>query len=130
MSKKKKRERKAKRSVAGATRKRREDDSRKSSSFLSLPEGMEQFKIKAASEAIKIDIIPYDVGKDNPKADKGSLYWERTFYIHRGIGPNQEWVICPARTSGKACPICEYASKLQKDPEADPAVIKALNPSR
>lgn len=129
MSKKKQREKRKKRSVAAATRKRREDDSR-SSSFLNLPEGMKQFKFKAASPAARVDIIPYDVGKGNPKADEDSLYWERTFYIHRNIGPNQEWVVCPARTINKPCPICEYRGKLSQDPDAEEEVIKALNPSR
>ena len=126
----KRRKNKKRRSVGASTRKRREEAAHGDGpSFLEMPEGMTAFVLKS-TKTTRVDIIPYDVGKGNPKADKGELYWERTFWIHRNIGPNQDWVICPARTLKKPCPICEFISKLQKDPEADEATIKALRPSK
>ncbi|HUU89548.1 MAG TPA: hypothetical protein VMX17_17580, partial [Candidatus Glassbacteria bacterium] len=127
MSKRKKRK---KLSVGESTKKRREAAGQGfGPSFLKLPDGVDTFSLKAA-KITRIGIIPYEVGKGNPKADKGMGYWERTFFVHRGIGPNQDWVICPARTAQKPCPICEFTAKLAKDPEADEDAIKALRPSK
>jgi len=93
----KRQKRKKRKSVAGATRKRREAAAQGDGpSFLALPEDIGFFALKSTKTA-RVDIIPYDVGKGNPRADKGVLYWERTFYIHRNVGPNNAWVICPAR---------------------------------
>ena len=127
----KRRKRKAKRgSVAGATRKRREAAAQGDGpSFLALPEGVGFFALKSTKTA-RVDIIPYVVGKGNPRADKGVDYWERTFYIHRNVGPNNDWVICPARTAKKKCPVCEFVNKLREDEDENETLIKALNTSR
>ncbi len=75
----------------------------------------------------RIDILPYVVnGDSNPFADDGELHFERTFFVHRGIGPNQESFVCPAKTLGKKCPICEYLAELRRDPEGDADLIKDL----
>lgn len=81
-------------------------------SYLKVPKGMSIFQPKVG--IMLVDILPYEVGKGNPMAEEGSLYWERTFFVHRGIGPNQEMVICPARTLNQPCPICEYRSRLSR----------------
>ncbi len=127
----KRRKRKAKRgSVAGATRKRREAAAQGDGpSFLALPEGVGFFALKSTKTA-RVDIIPYIVGKGNPRADKGVDYWERTFYIHRNVGPNNDWVVCPARTAKKKCPICEFVNTLREDEDGNETLIKALNTSR
>ncbi len=127
----KRRKRKAKRgSVAGATRKRREAAAQGDGpSFLTLPEGVGFFALKSTKTA-RVDIIPYVVGKGNPRADKGVDYWERTFYIHRNVGPNNDWVVCPARTTKKKCPICEFVNTLREDEDGNETLIKALNTSR
>ena len=128
--KKKKKGKRKRRSVVDSTRKRRENAGKGfGASFLELPEGMEMFSLKSTKTA-KVDIIPYEVGKGNPQADKGELYWERTFFVHRGIGPNEDWLICPARTKKKPCPICEFIAKLSKDPDAEEDEIKKLRPSK
>jgi hypothetical protein len=128
MSKRKK-ERRQKRSVAGATARRREHAEKGYSEMFALPKGTEMYNVE--STGIKrIDIIPYVVGKGNPNADEGDLYWERTFFAHRNVGVNNEMVVCPARTAKKKCPICEYQAKLQRDPEADEETVKALSPSK
>ena len=127
MSKRKKK--KERRSVAGATQKRRERAEKDYSDMFNLPEGMKMFNIDGKG-IVDIDVIPYTVGEGNPAADEGDFYWERTFYIHRNIGVNEDWVICPARTAKKKCPICEYISTLQNDPDADEDTIKALQPSK
>ncbi len=127
----KRRKRKAKRgSVAGATRKRREAAAQGDGpSFLALPEGVGFFALKSTKTA-RVDIIPYVVGKGNPRADKDVDYWERTFYIHRNVGPNNDWVICPARTAKKPCPVCEFVNKLREDEDGNETLITALKTSR
>ena len=76
----------------------------------------------------RIDILPYVVGEGNPFADPGELHYERTFYIHRDVGVNNDSYVCPARTMKEPCPICQYMTKLMRDIDADPKQIKALSP--
>jgi hypothetical protein len=90
-------------------------------------DGVEFFKLE--KEGIRrIDVIPYVTGKGNPFKEEGKLHFERTFFAHRGIGPNQNWYVCPAKTAEKRCPICEYRGKLASDPDSDEDEIKALAP--
>ena len=77
----------------------------------------------------RLEIIPYEVkGDDNPYADKGDLHFERTYFTHRDVGPNGDTYVCPAKTAGKKCPICEHRAKLVKDPDADEDIIKEMGP--
>jgi hypothetical protein len=81
----------------------------------------------------RIDILPYTVkgsGKAgrNPFADDGTLHYERTYFVHRNIGADQDMYVCPAKTLKKRCPICDYRAKLEKDPKADEDLIKSLAP--
>lgn len=99
------------------------------STNISIPDGVEMFKVDKAG-SYRLDIIPYEAGEGNPEAEPGDLHFERTFFIHRDIGANQDAYICPAKTSGEPCPICEYRNKLDKDPDSDPDAIKALLPKK
>ena len=100
--------------------------------------GFDRTSIKVPSDATffvldragtrRIDVLPYLVGEGNPFADEGELHYERTYYIHRGVGANQDSYVCPAKTAKKPCPICEYRMKLMKSPEADEDQIKDLAP--
>ncbi len=105
--------------------KKREGHNRGSSMF-SLPEDMEFLEI---GKKMRLDFVPYRVSVDtHPEAKKGEMWYERTFFTHRGIGPEQISVICPS-TIGKKCPICEEYNKLRKDPDADEDVVRALRRS-
>lgn len=73
---------------------------------LKIPEGVSMFAIKKPG-VYKVDIIPYVVGKGNPSAQQGKIYWQRTYFNHRNVGPNQNAYACPAKTAGLKCPICE-----------------------
>lgn len=79
--------------------------------YLKVPKGMSLFS--AEKGLMLLDILPYEVGKGNPFADKGMLYFERTYFVHRNIGPSQSTYVCPAKTANKPCPICEEAQKLR-----------------
>ncbi len=98
------------------------------STSLNLPEDKSKlFKLTKAGTK-RIDIIPYVAGEGNKQANPGDLYFERTYWIHRGIGPSQDNYVCPAKTADKPCPICEYRARLAKDPSSDEDLIKDLAP--
>lgn len=75
------------------------------------------------------DILPYEVTVDNhPEVAAGELWYQRTVWIHYGIGAEEKSYICPLKTIGKKCPICEHRAQLMKDPDADEDAIKDLKP--
>lgn len=81
--------------------------------YLKLPEGVQLFKPKAG--VMLLDILPFVAGENNPWAEEGMMHWERTFYVHRGIGANSDSYLCPRKTHKQPCPICEYCAKLEKE---------------
>jgi len=92
---------------------------------INVPDGCDLFSL--GKEGTKrIEIVPFTAGADNPYADKGELHYERTFFTHRGIGASEDTYICPKKTWGKKCPICEAKAKLSQDPDADEDAVKAL----
>ena len=105
---------KKERRTARENARRRAEKRQKESEFgyLALPEGMSMLKVK--KEGVKrLDFLPYMVTVDhNPYADKDTLHYERTFYTHRSIGTEPNTYICPQKTIGKKCPICEAKAKL------------------
>lgn len=97
-------------------------------SYISLPEKVEFFEI--AKGTMLVDIVPYEVKVDNhPVADRGELWYERTFFIHREIGAENRPYICPLKTIKKPCPICEYRASLIKDGyDKNKDLVDALRP--
>ena len=98
----------------------------------SVPEGMELFKIEKEG-AVRLEIIPYRVpqGANNPFADPGNYWYERTFFNHPRIGVNGDSYICLAKTYGKPCPICEERTRIAREEESNEAtekLIKSLQP--
>ena len=93
---------------------------------LSIPEGVEILsKIEAGSSRWRI--VPYIAGKGNPFADEGMQAWERTYWVHRGIGPNKDSIVCLAKTVKKPCPICQMVANLaEEDYEGNKKTIKDL----
>lgn len=100
-------------------------------SYLELPKDTQLFKLKPG--IMYIDIIPFIAGKDNPNASEGMKHWERTFFVHNGIGVDNSKVLCAAKTFGEKCPICEFreanASKAARDEDVYEQ-IKALEPKK
>ena len=101
---------------------------------LKLPDGIELFTPK--KEGIyRLDVIPYEVPKTclagpNPNAHPGELHYERTYFIHRGIGVDEKNYVCPNKTAGKPCPICEYRREQMQSRNGDEDVVKALSPKQ
>lgn len=83
------------------------------SSTIVLPDGVPFFATEKPG-VYTIDILPYVVGKGNPNADEDMLHYERTYYSHRKVGPEEKFVVCPQKTFGKRCPICDDTAKLKK----------------
>lgn len=90
------------------------------SSSVSLPDGVEFFQLKKEGKYY-IDILPYVAGKGNPSCDEGCTHMERTFYVHKDIGPENKSFLCPAKY-GKRCPICEELRKGNMDQETRDAI--------
>ena len=104
--------------------------------YLRLPKGVNIFKEEPRTR-VELDIIPYVVMGDNhPDKDeeygiavKGELWYKRPYWLHRGIGPDNQSVVCPSSV-GKPCPICEYRAQLLKEgAKWDDDTVRALKPS-
>jgi hypothetical protein len=110
-----------------SARRRAESQKTTSVNYIKLPDGVSFFKPRAG--LVVIDILPYVAGKGNPWAEPGQLHWERTFWVHRGVGPENRTFVCPTKTAGERCPICEHRSRLVKRaaPE-DEELIQSLLP--
>jgi len=54
---------------------------------------------------------------------------QKTYWLHRNVGANNESVICPS-SIGKKCPICEHRAQMLKDgADWNDDAVKALKPS-
>ena len=103
------------------------DENKKSGwTTMEIPDGVEIWTPELKNN--RIDIVPYEVGKGNPNAQEGLWYYERTFWIHPNVGINREFYVCPAKTAGKPCPICEFNNEQIKEGEASDEEIKMLRP--
>jgi len=124
-----KRSRKKERKERGAAARRRAEEH--TSGFeptaVVCPEGVERFKEKVTRKPYRLDIIPFRLKEDNQFADKGEIYFEKTFWVH-WLGDDIGSYICSAKQVGKKCPICDYRAKLTKDVDADEDLIKSLSP--
>lgn len=94
---------------------------------IDIPEGAPMWSPKEKG-IYRIDVIPYVVGKGNRFADEGELYYERTYWTHKGMGDSKDSYTCLQMTFNKPCPICEYRTKLANDPDSDPKLVKMLKP--
>ena len=101
---------------------------RKGSSALHLTDGLSLIDVKKGTRYF--DIIPYEVQeKTNPSAKPGEFWYERTYFRHGRIGTENKNVVCPLKTVGTACPICEHRNILLKDYNKNEEEIKATRPS-
>lgn len=120
---------KEKRKYVSARKRAEQDKQTYTASFLKLPEGVQMFKPKA--ERYLLDVMPYEAGEGNEFAEEGELTYERTYFVHRRVGANEETFICPRKTAGKPCPICEHAAKLMRKVEGDyEDEVQALRPKK
>lgn len=99
---------------------------------LILPRDIKVFQVDGG-DRVRFDILPYVVTDENHMcrnderevAVPGTEWYRKPYRLHRGIGANNESVICLS-TFKKRCPICEYKAKLQKEGKSDEDETKAL----
>lgn len=106
-------------------------------SYLRLPQDMSMFKVEKIAEdgRVNFDILPYivtdskhpDRDDDVGKAQVGKEWYKRPFWVHRGIGSQNEMIICPTSVR-KKCPICIYRAKRTKE-DAEKEEIAAMRTS-
>jgi hypothetical protein len=118
----------------GDAKKRADRDTGFSSKAINRPDGMGYFKIESKPGIHKIDILPYIAGKGNECCDKGKVWYERTYFIHRNVGPQKDTYVCPARSFNKRCPICEERTKMEqkhagKDKKVRAELLRPYNTS-
>lgn len=115
-----------------------ESQARTDATAVAVPKGTNIFKPDKQG-TFRVEILPYDVksGKDkpggNPNAATGAYYWERTYFVHPGIGAEKKPYICLAKTMKKPCPVCEFKNSLGSWNDMDDdtkEVAKSLNPKQ
>jgi len=88
-------------------------------------EGIEFYKPEKGQN--EIDIIPFAITQSWMPYEPGYDDYAVEYWIHYGIGPNNDKVICP-RTINKPCPICEERSNLID--QGDKQGADSLKPSK
>lgn len=69
------------------------------------------------------DFLPYVVTTrkhpeyDLLKEDDLLEDYKLDIFVHKGIGPSKKNIVCPKRTYGKKCPICEEHDRIRELPE-------------
>jgi len=109
-----------------AKKKAEKSMSRGGNRFLNAPEGTEFIKVKSKGP-YHWDVIPYVVKVDtHPEAQKGEVWYQRTYFVHFNIGPENIAVVCP-KTIKKPCPICEHVKELyNSDSDEDNTLAKEM----
>lgn len=92
---------------------------------LILPEGVEKYKSPKKAGDFAFDMFEWEMtdkhpdvildGKDSGIDDPavpGDMTNMLTYHVHRNVGPEGVNVICPKKTFGGKCPICEHQFKL------------------
>lgn len=116
-----------KREPVSAQRRLDEHESPLSGTSIKVPHGANVIQIK--KEGVRrFNIIAYEAGEGNPFAQKGKMYYERTYWVHPRIGLDENTYVCSRKTFGKPCFLCEQRSKLAKDPDANEDELKELKP--
>jgi len=86
---------------------------------------------KDSSDVHVIDIVPYLAGPDHPTLSEGDPAFLLDFFIHRGVGPNEESIVCLARTfKGGQCPVCEMQREMRREGSYSDEEVNALGTSR
>jgi hypothetical protein len=129
---------KQKSGVVSASRRLAEYEGQTGGSGISPPKGIPIWAPKKEGE-YRISVLPFKatdkIKKFVPKktrfCDPGDLHYEQTYHNHRGIGPNNQTVICAAGTFNKPCPVCEFRARGFQNPDRDQddeKVLKDLKP--
>jgi hypothetical protein len=132
MSQREREKAKAKRSAARTWASRSDSSFSGYDKSVALPEGVEEFRPKKPG-TYDIDLVPYIVSdraeefeREIFNADPGEEYFERTFFVHKNMGPKEETHTCLLKTFNESCPPCEYVAKHRGDKK----LYGAIGPKR
>lgn len=89
-----------------------------------LPDNLSMFRVERAGTR-RLDFMPFLVSdeawkkltRDCKQSDPDFECYEQTYYVHRNIGPSSATFVCPRKTFGKPCPVCEHLAKNQRNDE-------------
>ncbi len=95
------------------------DKGGKSFRVFTLPEGA-KFKKFDKNGNYGLDIIPHRVkNKNHPAVRDGAAIGDTVYgfdyWRHPNVGPEKLMVLCPAKTYGKKCPICDLADQMKAE---------------
>ncbi len=100
------------------------------SKIFNFPKEIKYFK-PHTDKINQIIILPYTVKTENdPKVKINDETYILEYFKHRGIGINNESVLCLKKTFGKSCPICEEIQNLQENYEQNKQTISAIKASK
>lgn len=89
-----------------------------------LPDGVEFLKFTKAG-VYKVDFLPYRVGRNNPRADKGTDHFEREYEVHRiPTADGGRLYCCREKCFRKKCAVCDWLK--ENGGSADPQLTKEL----
>lgn len=95
---------------------------------LSIPQGIQVYKFKAV-KTYRINILPFVTKQGNPNAAVNRLYYERTYWTHTEVGPDEKAYCCPLKNWGQPCCLCEHVTKLRNQ-GADDTSIAPFKPKK
>lgn len=90
-----------------------------------IPEGVGFFDLTVGVH--EIDVLPFKAGKDNPFADEGELFFERTFYCYKDVGIQEKRYVALCKLN-LPDPIQDWKKKAASNPSVDAEVIKSYTP--
>lgn len=85
------------------------------------------FKLGEPGKYHDLNILPWRVAtRNHPEVVAGNMQvgdfdYVLDVWVHRSVGPNQVDCICPKKTLGRACPICDEGNRLWEECEKDAA---------
>jgi len=98
------------------------------SSYFTVPEGVDIWYPKYPSkvndsEQFQFDIVPFVAGDNYPtrigkgpsNVKAGHMVYVLDVWIHKNVGPENLQTVCPLKTYGLRCPICEHGQDLLAD---------------
>jgi len=91
-----------------------------------VPENVSFWKCGSGKHII--DILPFVAGPNvpNKNVDEGDVEYVIDVWVHRNVGPKEDSFVCPTRTWGEPCPICEDL----KENEYDEEYVKGMRSKR
>lgn len=101
----------------------------RSGSYLKVPNSTNWFNPQ--DKTYLLNFIPFIIKDPNNKnGEVGEDWYERTYFTHTQVGAEEKTYVCPAKTIGKPCPLCESRAALIKESyDQNKDEIKDLRPS-